>query len=390
MNQLQEQEPKTFTDLLRKIFKNILSGIAEFLNRLGVRPNVITAFGLIGNLAAGILIATGHLYWGGLTALIVGPLDALDGVLARLRSESSEYGAFVDSITDRYSEMAIFGGLLVYFSKTGNWLDSLLIFSAAIGSFMVSYTRARAESLGQPSRGLSTCVKKLGKLRIRKFRKRNKAMVEGIRIGPVTLSYYGMLIMAGVVCATLLSYFEAKKRGFNTDVVLDSLTWIVLGGIIGARIWHILTPPASMVEQGITTYYYLTHPLDAIAIWRGGVGIPGAVAGGALAFYLYARKRGISFGAWADIFAPGVALGQAIGRWGNFINQEVYGSPTNLPWAITIDPEHRLPEFMDVATYHPLFLYESLFNFANMGFLLWLSHRFSKKLKPVGSMQTKL
>ncbi|MEA3327138.1 MAG: prolipoprotein diacylglyceryl transferase [Chloroflexota bacterium] len=207
-------------------------------------------------------------------------------------------------------------------------------------------------------------------------------MVEGIKIGPLTLSYYGMLIMAGVVCATVLSYFEAKKRGFNTEVVLDSLTWIVLGGIIGARIWHILTPPASMVEQGITTYYYLTHPLDAIAIWRGGVGIPGAVAGGALAFYLYARKRDINFGSWADIFAPGVALGQAIGRWGNFINQEVYGSPTNLPWAITIDPEHRLPEFMDVATYHPLFLYESLFNLANMGFLLWLSHRFSKKLKP--------
>jgi len=206
-------------------------------------------------------------------------------------------------------------------------------------------------------------------------------MVQGIEIGPLTLSFYGMLIMAGVICATVLSYFEAKKRGLNTDILLDSLTWIVLGGVVGARVWHILTPPASMVEQGITTYYYLTHPLDAIAIWRGGVGIPGAVAGGALAFYLYARKRDINFGQWADIFAPGLALGQAIGRWGNFINQEVYGSPSNLPWAITIDPEHRLPEFMDVATYHPLFLYESLFNLANMGFLLWLSHRYSDKLK---------
>ena len=206
-------------------------------------------------------------------------------------------------------------------------------------------------------------------------------MVQGIKIGPLTLSYYGMLIMAGVIGATLLSYYQAKKKELDANIIFDSLTWIVIGGIIGARIWHILTPPASMVEQGITTYYYLTHPLDAIAIWRGGVGIPGAVAGGALAFYLYARKRGISFGLWADIFAPGLALGQAIGRWGNFINQEVYGSPSDLPWAITIDPEHRLPEFMDVATYHPLFLYESLFNLANMGILLWLSHRFSDKLK---------
>jgi len=205
-------------------------------------------------------------------------------------------------------------------------------------------------------------------------------MVEGIQIGPLTLSFYGMLIMIGVVAASVLSYFEAKRRGQDPEVLYDSLTWIVLGGIVGARIWHILTPPASMVEQGITTMYYLTHPLAAIAIWRGGLGIPGAIAGGLLAFYLYARKRDIKFWQWADIFAPGLALGQAIGRWGNFINQEVYGKPTDLPWAITIDPGHRLPEFMSYSTYHPLFLYESLFNLANMGFLLWLGRRYGKKL----------
>jgi len=206
--------------------------------------------------------------------------------------------------------------------------------------------------------------------------------VEGIKIGPLTLSYYGMLIMAGVVGAAVLSYFEAKKRKLDPEIIYDSLTWIVLGGVIGARIWHILTPPASMVEKGITTMHYLTHPLDAIAIWRGGLGIPGAVAGGTLAFYLYARKRGINFALWADIFAPGVALGQAIGRWGNFINQEVYGKPTDLPWAITIEPQYRLLEFMEYSTYHPLFLYESLFNLANMGFLLWLSRKYGEKLKP--------
>lgn len=206
-------------------------------------------------------------------------------------------------------------------------------------------------------------------------------MVEGFSIGPIEIRYYALIILAGIIAATVLSHFETKRRGKDTEVVIDSLTWIVIGGIIGARIWHIFTPPASMVEQGITTMYYLTHPLDAIAIWKGGLGIPGAVAGGALALYLYTRKRGLEFGLWADIYAPGLALGQAIGRWGNFINQEVYGSPSNLPWAITIDPQHRLPEYMEVATYHPLFLYESLYNFANMGFLLWVSHKFAGKLK---------
>jgi len=206
-------------------------------------------------------------------------------------------------------------------------------------------------------------------------------MVTGIEIGPLTLNFYGLIIMIGVVLAAVLSYFEAKRRNLNPDIILDSLTWIVLGGVIGARIWHIFTPPASMVAQGITTRYYLTHPLAAIAIWRGGLGIPGAVAGGALAFYLYARKRGLKFGRWADIFAPGLALGQAIGRWGNFINQEVYGSPTDLPWAIRIDPQHRLPEFMEYETYHPLFLYESLFNLLNMGFLLWISRKYADKFK---------
>jgi phosphatidylglycerol:prolipoprotein diacylglycerol transferase len=206
-------------------------------------------------------------------------------------------------------------------------------------------------------------------------------MVTGIKIGPLTLNFYGLIIMIGVIAAAVISYFEAKRRKLNTDVILDSLTWIVLGGVIGARLWHIFTPPASMVAQGITTHYYLTHPLAAIAIWNGGLGIPGAVAGGAFAFYLYARKRGLKFGLWADVFAPGLALGQAIGRWGNFVNQEVYGSPTDLPWAITIDPQHRLPQFMAYETYHPLFLYESIFNLLNMGFLLWLSRKHSDKLK---------
>jgi phosphatidylglycerol:prolipoprotein diacylglycerol transferase len=195
-------------------------------------------------------------------------------------------------------------------------------------------------------------------------------MSEGIKIGPLLIRYYALIIMAGVVAAAWLSTVEAKRRGLKSDFVWDALPWVVIGGIIGARLWHIFTPPASMVEQGITTKYYLTHPLDAIAIWKGGVGIPGGIIGGALALLIFNRKTKTSFLQWADIIAPGLALAQAIGRWGNFINQEVYGAPSTLPWAITIDAAHRLPAFREFETYHPLFLYESLLNLLNMAIIL--------------------
>lgn len=206
-------------------------------------------------------------------------------------------------------------------------------------------------------------------------------MREGFQLGPLFIRYYALIIMMGVVAAAWLSTVEAKRRGLSTDYVWDSLPWIVIGGIIGARLWHIFTPPASMVEQGITTKYYLTHPLDAIAIWKGGVGIPGGVIGGALALWIYTKKIKLSFLEWADILVPGLALAQAIGRWGNFINQEVYGSPSTLPWAIKIAPTYRLREFMQYETYHPLFLYESLLNLLNMGILLFVGRKFKAWLK---------
>lgn len=188
--------------------------------------------------------------------------------------------------------------------------------------------------------------------------------------------------MLGALAAAWLADREAKRRGENPEVVWDVLPWVLIAGIVGARLWHIFTPPASMVAQGYTTQYYLTHPLDAIAIWNGGVGIPGAVMGGILALAIYTRRHALRLGTWTDIIAPGLALAQAIGRWGNFINQELYGAPANLPWAIFIDPQHRLPGYQDQAYYHPLFLYESLINLANMGILLWLGRRFSDRLKP--------
>lgn len=148
MNPISEGEKETFSDFLRRIFKNLLDNIGGFLNGLGIKPNMITILGLVGNVVAGVLIAFGHLLWGGLLAMVVGPLDALDGTMARLRGESGRYGAFVDSVTDRYSEIAIYGGLLIYFIQNGTWRESLLVFFATTGSILVSYVRARAEALG--------------------------------------------------------------------------------------------------------------------------------------------------------------------------------------------------------------------------------------------------
>ncbi len=204
----------------------------------------------------------------------------------------------------------------------------------------------------------------------------------GIHIGSLLyIRFYGIILMTGAVAAAYLATREARRRGRDPELVWDGLIWILIGGIIGARIWHILTPPPSMIDQGITTYFYLTHPLDAIAIWHGGLGIAGGVVGGGIALYFFTRSRKLNFLEWADIAAPAVALGQAIGRWGNFVNQELYGRPTNLPWAIYIDPQNRLPGFQNVAYYHPLFLYESLWNLANMVLLLWMARRFADRLK---------
>jgi phosphatidylglycerol:prolipoprotein diacylglycerol transferase len=200
-------------------------------------------------------------------------------------------------------------------------------------------------------------------------------------LGPLTIRLYGVIIMLGALAGAFLAQRLALKRREDPDLVWDALLWVLIGGILGARIWHILTPPPSMVERGITTAYYLTHPIDALAIWKGGLGIPGAVVGGVIALFLFSRRQKLPFLTWLDISAPALALGQAIGRWGNFVNQELYGAPTDLPWAIFIEPPYRLPEFIDQGYYHPLFLYESLWNLANVVLLVWLGRRFSKQLR---------
>jgi phosphatidylglycerol---prolipoprotein diacylglyceryl transferase len=203
-------------------------------------------------------------------------------------------------------------------------------------------------------------------------------MPEGFSIGPLFVRFYGIILMSGAVAGAFLARREAKRRGYDPEIVWDLFVYLLIGGIIGARVWHILTPSPS---TGVTTAWYLSHPLDALAVWKGGLGIPGAVIGGLIALYFYSRRTGINFAEWTDIGAPGLALGQAIGRWGNFINQELYGAPTNLPWRIFIAPEKRLAGYLDVEYYHPLFLYESLWNLMNLFLLLWISRRSAGSLK---------
>jgi CDP-diacylglycerol---glycerol-3-phosphate 3-phosphatidyltransferase len=142
------KEPLTLTDILRKRFKYLLDPIAGFLNRLGLMPNTVTIIGLIGNFIGAFFLAIGNLTLGGIIILLMGPIDALDGTMARLRGDPTDFGAFVDSVTDRYSELVILGGLSIHFLLTGNIAGCILAYFAAAGSVLVSYIRARAQSVG--------------------------------------------------------------------------------------------------------------------------------------------------------------------------------------------------------------------------------------------------
>jgi CDP-diacylglycerol--glycerol-3-phosphate 3-phosphatidyltransferase len=153
VEQTDQKKPKmTFSDRARVIFKGILDPIGAFFNRLGIFPNTMTLLGLAGNVVGAVLIALGYLTVGGMVVLVMGLVDTLDGTMARLRGMPSEFGAFVDSVTDRYSELLIFGGLLYYFVQKGDWLSVMGIYVAASGSVLVSYVRARAASVGMDTK----------------------------------------------------------------------------------------------------------------------------------------------------------------------------------------------------------------------------------------------
>jgi phosphatidylglycerol:prolipoprotein diacylglycerol transferase len=205
-------------------------------------------------------------------------------------------------------------------------------------------------------------------------------MPQGIQIGPIMIRFYALIILAGALAAAWLATQEAKRRGKDPEMVWDMLPWLLIGGIIGARLWHVLTPSSSNAAMGLTTQYYFQHPLEILKIWKGGLGIFGGIIGGAIALAIYCRAQKQNFFEWTDIIAPGLLIAQAIGRWGNFVNQEVYGPPSDLPWAIYIDPAHRLPGFEAVERYHPLFLYESLLTLLGGLLLLYIGRKYKNKL----------
>lgn len=148
-----EKKPsRTLTDILRVRFKGILDPVAGFFNRLGIAPNTMTLAGLIGNTIGAYFLSQGHMTIGGLFILAMGPVDALDGTMARLRGESTAFGAFVDSVTDRYSELIIFGGLLFHYIQQSDWISIAGVYLAAAGSILVSYVRARGQSLGMDTK----------------------------------------------------------------------------------------------------------------------------------------------------------------------------------------------------------------------------------------------
>jgi len=148
VEQSEKKEIKTLSNHLRIVFRDLLNAVGSFLNKIGLTPNVITLIGLIGNIGGSVVLAMGFLTWGAIIVLLMGLMDVIDGTMARLRGEANKMGSFIDSITDRYSELFIFGGLMIYYINQQAWMGCVLVFAASAGSILVSYVRAKAESLG--------------------------------------------------------------------------------------------------------------------------------------------------------------------------------------------------------------------------------------------------
>jgi prolipoprotein diacylglyceryl transferase len=190
--------------------------------------------------------------------------------------------------------------------------------------------------------------------------------------GPFALRYYGLCIALGIAAATWLTGRELARRGYDSTLALDSLFFVVPLGFIGARVYHVIT------DYGL----YADDPIpDIFEVWNGGLGIYGAVAGGFLGVLLFSWYRGTSPLVFADAAAPGLVFAQAIGRWGNYFNQELFGRPSDLPWAIQIAPENRPTEFADATSFHPTFLYESIWDLLVCLALLWIARRFANRLR---------
>jgi phosphatidylglycerol:prolipoprotein diacylglycerol transferase len=169
-------------------------------------------------------------------------------------------------------------------------------------------------------------------------------------LGPIKIYWYGLCLVLGIIAALAVTKYLAKLQQVSQTVVDDLSFWLIINSIIGARIYDVL----------LEHRYYIQHPLDIVKIWQGGLAIHGAIIAGAATIYWYARRNKLSFWQFAGLIVPGLALGQAIGRWGNYFNQELFGRPTGLPWGIPIDIFNRPEQFLNNTYFHPTFLYESL------------------------------
>lgn len=187
-------------------------------------------------------------------------------------------------------------------------------------------------------------------------------------IGPLPLRAYALFIIAGIGVAIWLGERRWVARGGRAGDVTELATWIVPFGILGGRIYHVVTSPQAYFGQG-------GDPVKALYVWEGGLGIWGAVLLGGVGAWIGCRRRGIPLPPFADAVAPGVVIAQAIGRLGNYFNQELYGRPTDVPWALEIDPDNRLDALADQATYHPTFLYELLWNLGVAALVIWADRR---------------
>ncbi len=194
-----------------------------------------------------------------------------------------------------------------------------------------------------------------------------------IVLGPLHLRAYGLMIAVGVLAAVELARRRWAARGHDPDEISGMALWAVPAGLIGSRLYHVITDYQRF--EG--------HWVDAFKVWQGGLGIPGGIIAGATVGLLYAKRKGMPLGEFADSTVPGLPLAQAIGRLGNWFNQELFGGPTKLPWGLRIDATNRPDRYLSSATFHPTFLYEALWNLALVGLLLLVDR---KKVLPVGRL----
>lgn len=188
-------------------------------------------------------------------------------------------------------------------------------------------------------------------------------------LGPLPLRAYAIFILCGIFIAWWLSSKRYAAKGGDKENVADAALAMVILGIVGARLFAVVTAPQMYFGAG-------KNPLSALYIWEGGLAIMGGVLGGALGAWIVLRRKGLRLGAFADAVAPGLLLGQVIGRLGNYFNQELFGGPTNLPWGLKIDVAHLPPGYAPGTLFHPTFLYEMLWNLAALAVILWLEKRY--------------